>query len=554
LKFDRNTILAVSLCIIFYLFYNQYLTEKYPHLKNQEAAQQTAPADENSSVPVPAPDETASGESGIADTGKQSSEAALIAPIVTLSIDDLTIENDKMIYQFDQARSALAKIVLKDYQRTHGPDSEPIDIVDQLLVIQGGVSLDDSLLGKQGFSGEREGNSITFSRDDREWTVSQTFKIPEQGYGADIVVTWKNQSEIAQNLMSTVMMRDAMELFRVGGFLPGMPTALPTLTYSSSQDSDYEDARSFCESTDGDVLVTLNHTKINYIGLDKHYFIKALLPQTNNASFNIAKDRSVGDKESHCTITFKIWQQHGLVNPGDEVTLAFKAWFGPKDDTLMKTFDASLEESMHWGFFGFISYPLLAATRWIYGIVGNYGIAIILLTLVLKILFYPLTKQATISMQRMKKLQPEMNKIREKYKDDRQAQQRELMGFMSKNKVNPMKGCLPILPQIPVFFAFYRVLSTSIELRHAPFFGWITDLSSADPYYITPIILGACMFIQQRLTPTTGLDKMQERMMMMIPLVFSIFMLTLPAGMVLYMLTNTVLSIAQQYWLNRKYA
>jgi len=125
---------------------------------------------------------------------------------------------------------------------------------------------------------------------------------------------------------------------------------------------------------------------------------------------------------------------------------------------------------------------------------------------------------------------------------------------MSVNKVNPMKGCLPILPQIPVFFAFYRVLSTSIDLRHASFFGWIQDLSASDPYYITPIILGVAMILQQKLTPTTGMDKAQEKMMMIMPIVFSVMMLTLPAGMVLYMLTNTIVSISQQQWLNRKLA
>ncbi len=155
-------------------------------------------------------------------------------------------------------------------------------------------------------------------------------------------------------------------------------------------------------------------------------------------------------------------------------------------------------------------------------------------------------------MKKMQKLQPEMQKIREKHKDDPQAQQKELMQFMAANKINPAKGCLPILPQIPVFIAFYNVLSQSIELRHAPFFGWIHDLSAHDPYYISPVILGIGMFIQQKLTPNPSMDKTQEKIMLMLPIVFTAMMLSLPAGMVLYMITNTIVSIAQQRWLNRK--
>jgi YidC/Oxa1 family membrane protein insertase len=211
-----------------------------------------------------------------------------------------------------------------------------------------------------------------------------------------------------------------------------------------------------------------------------------------------------------------------------------------------------LEKTLDLGFFAKITHPLLSGLHFLNNLVRNWGLAIIILTLLLKLLFYPLTRQAAISMNKMKKLQPEMNKIREKYKDEPQKMQQEIMRFMSVHKVNPMKGCLPILPQIPVFFAFYRVLSTSIELRHAPFFGWIHDLSSADPFYITPLLLGVAMFLQQKLTPTAGLDKAQERIMMLLPIFFTVMMLTLPAGMVIYMLTNTIVSVAQQQWLNRR--
>jgi YidC/Oxa1 family membrane protein insertase len=172
----------------------------------------------------------------------------------------------------------------------------------------------------------------------------------------------------------------------------------------------------------------------------------------------------------------------------------------------------------------------------------------------LKALFFPLNRQAAMSMKAMNKLKPDMDRIREKFKDDKALQQQEIMKFMAAHKINPMKGCMPILPQIPVFFAFYRILSESIELRHAALGGWLLDLSNSDPYYITPVLLGVGQFVQQKLTPTTGMDPAQQRMMQMLPLIFTVMMLGLPSGMVIYMLTNTVVSIGQTQWLNRRTA
>ena len=207
------------------------------------------------------------------------------------------------------------------------------------------------------------------------------------------------------------------------------------------------------------------------------------------------------------------------IAPGASATLKYRNWFGPKSPELLKAYDAKLEESLDLGILARISMLLFSALSWLHGALGNWGLAIIVCTLALKVGFYPLTRQAAMSAHRMKKMQPEMNRLKEKYKEDPKRQQQELMKFMSTNKINPMRGCLPVLAQLPVFIAFYRVLSTSIELRHAPFYGWITDLAIADPYFVTPLILGVTMFVQQKITPTTGLDKTQERIMLMIPLI-----------------------------------
>ncbi|MEO1946003.1 MAG: membrane protein insertase YidC, partial [Methylophilaceae bacterium] len=182
--------------------------------------------------------------------------------------------------------------------------------------------------------------------------------------------------------------------------------------------------------------------------------------------------------------------------------------------------------------------------------IGNWGVAIILLTIFLKALFFKLSATSYRSMAQMREMAPRMQRMKEKHADDKQALQKEMMELYRKEKINPLSGCLPILVQIPVFIALYWVLLGSVELRHAPFFGWITDLSAKDPYYILPVLMGASMIIQTYLNPAPT-DPIQAKVMKIMPVVFSIFFFFFPAGLVLYWLVNNVLSIAQQWYINK---
>ena len=217
-----------------------------------------------------------------------------------------------------------------------------------------------------------------------------------------------------------------------------------------------------------------------------------------------------------------------------------------------------LEETVALGFFGFFSKLLLAGLQWIHeNVVGNYGWAIILMTVLIRILLFPLTHKSFVSMQKMQELNPKIQAIRQKYRSklkDKQgrpnaeAQRKmneEVMGLYKKEGVNPAGGCLPMLLQLPVLFAFYRLLSAAVELRHAPWFGWIQDLSAPDPFYILPLVMGGSQFIQQKMTPSTA-DPMQRRIFMLMPVFFTILFLGFPSGLVLYWLTNNVLGIVQQ--------
>jgi YidC/Oxa1 family membrane protein insertase len=206
-----------------------------------------------------------------------------------------------------------------------------------------------------------------------------------------------------------------------------------------------------------------------------------------------------------------------------------------------------------------LSKPLLKLLHLFHGFVGNWGLAIILLTIVIKIVFWPLSHKSYKSMNQMKKIQPLMAKVREQYKDDRQKMNEEMMRLYKTYKVNPAGGCLPMLLQIPVFLGLYQALLGAIELRHAPFIAhvpftdliWLADLSAKDPFYVTPVIMGATMFLQQKMTPSPG-DPTQAKMMLFMPVIFTFLFLNFPAGLVVYWLVNNVLSIAQQWMMLRK--
>ena len=285
---------------------------------------------------------------------------------------------------------------------------------------------------------------------------------------------------------------------------------------------------------------------ILWTGFDDKYFIGAVLATNNSiAQVSIAKNSS-GREIS--TVSFTPVS----LNSGQEANREAKLYFGPKDLDILKSQGNELERAIDLGWFSALAKPMLHILKFLYRYVHNYGIAIIIVTVVLKVLFFPLTYKSYKSMKDMQKLQPKMAALKEKFKNDRDAMNRAVMELYKTHKVNPMGGCFPMLVQIPVFFALYKALMFSIELRHAPFFFWIQDLSGKDPYYVTPLIMGATMFIQQKMTPNAGMDPTQAKMMLMLPVVFTFMFLNFPSGLVLYWLVNNVLTIGQQYYINKQ--
>ena len=278
----------------------------------------------------------------------------------------------------------------------------------------------------------------------------------------------------------------------------------------------------------------------------QHYFLTAIIPnQTAQNSYYakpLGNDRyAVGVIEPLVTVA-----------PGQSQELTSKLYIGPESQDKLAAIAPGLELTIDYGILTFIAEPIFWLLEKIHGVVGNWGVAIILLTLLIKILFYKLSETSYRSMARMKKFQPKLKQLKENYGDDKAVFQQKMMKLYKEEKINPLGGCLPIFIQMPVFIALYWVLLYSVEMRQAPFMLWIQDLSAQDPYYILPVIMGITMFIQQKLNPSAMMDEMQQKVMKLLPFIFTIFFLFFPAGLVLYWVVNNILSVTQQWYITRK--
>ena len=542
MNFDSRTISAIALCIAFYLGYSHYLEKKYPNAHKPAVEQTTDSAKTAGGASVPAngiPTPTTSTVPG----------TAVAAPTVTkLPADQLVIETDTTIYTFNQDVAGLDSIVLKDYKAEKSPEAPNVNLLDGPMIMQGTTDPNSTNHAVGEFNTEREGRTIRFTRTTPMFKIAQEFTVPAKGFGATLKVSFTNVTAAPIDLVGGLLTKTALRYRphkKMLGIIPGSVTERDQIIRRTEGSLAVDDIEKYCQD-DKDPIKAENAT-VDFLGFDKHYFLNVLEPKAKTLSLVMEK---VARTQTDCTLALVSYDKLGTIKPNETISVDYDGYFGPKDFAILADYNPKLEGAVDLGMFGFIARPLLSVIETFKRYTGNYGVAIILLTLTLKVLFYPLMKASSTSMFRMKKLNPQMNALREKWKDDKPRQQQELMKFMSANKINPMKGCLPILPTMPVFFALYRVLQTSIQLRHAPFYGWIGDLSAMDPYFVTPLLMGVAMFVQQRLTPNTGMDKTQEKIMMFMPVMFTFMMLTLPAGLTLYMLTNTVTGILQQRWLN----
>jgi len=285
--------------------------------------------------------------------------------------------------------------------------------------------------------------------------------------------------------------------------------------------------------------------EIKWFSFEGEYFATLLIPPQS-------KEISMAVKGTEKNLLkAEIAPPQMSISPGEKVSIPYQVYLGPKDEDRLKALGVNAEKLVDFGFFTIVAKPLLWFIRLTHKVTGNYGIDIIIISILIKIIFLPLTQISFKSMKEMQKVGPEMNRLKEQYKNDKARQQQEIMLLYKRRKINPMSGCLPMVIQIPVFIALYNALQNGIEMRHAPFCLWIMDLSAKDPIYITPIIMGATMFLQQKMTPTAG-DPAQAKMFLLMPVMFTFLFLSFPSGLVLYWMINNILSIAHQYYMNKK--
>ncbi|MCE5211363.1 MAG: membrane protein insertase YidC [Deltaproteobacteria bacterium] len=290
---------------------------------------------------------------------------------------------------------------------------------------------------------------------------------------------------------------------------------------------------------------------VSWGGFERKYFMAVMIPENPSlTSINMSRDDSN-------MVSVNLKGAKNIIPPAQSGSFKYNLFIGPKDYSMLKKQGLSLEEAVEFESvipgLKWLSIGLLICIKFLHQFVANYGVAIILLTLLIKLLFWPLGNMSYKSMKEMQKIQPKITALREKYKDDQAKLGQETMALYKAHKVNPFGGCLPILIQIPVFIGLYNTLLYAIELRHSPFFWWIQDLSAKDPYYITPIVMGATQFIQQKMTPSMG-DPMQAKIMLAMPIVFTFIFLNFPSGLVIYWLVNNIISIGQQVYINKKFA
>jgi len=276
----------------------------------------------------------------------------------------------------------------------------------------------------------------------------------------------------------------------------------------------------------------------------QHYFITAWVPDRDKT----AQFQTTRRDQLH---VMGFVYPATTVAPGQTAEVGATAYVGPKIIDRLEALAPNLDRTVDFGWLFFISLPLFYILEWFYGLVGNWGVAIILLTVLVKAVFFHLSATSYRSMAKMRAVAPQLTRLKELYGDDRQRMSQEMMALYKREKINPLGGCLPILVQMPVFIALYWVLFESVQLRHAPFMLWINDLSQMDPYFILPILMGISMFIQMSLNPTPP-DPMQAKIMKLMPPIFTVFFLWFPAGLVLYWLVNNILSISQQWYITRK--
>lgn len=504
---------------------------------------------------VLAPEIQQSDSSDIPELVQRGDQAQVKGSVIVENARLVTVTSDVLEVTIDTLGGDIVRVALPQHLISQEPGADSFVMLNrtqsQTYIAQSGLigrNGTDTAAGRPRFSVAKahyellDGDAqivvdLHLKQDDA--TLTKRFIFKRDDYLVDVVYLVENHSsEVWQAHLFGQIQRDSHN--------PNVNSTMAPNAYLGAALTTDEDKYKKFDFSDMDEGVFKADKLGGWVAMVQHYFVSAWVPdQSANNSYQL---RKLGSKDLY---TMGFTSAAVDVAAGDSGELRAAFYVGPKDQYRMEEISPYLDLTIDYGWLWWVAKPLFYGLTMFHGLVGNWGWSIILLTFVVKLLFFPLSAASYRSMARMRKLQPEMARLKELYGDDRQKMSQEMMAFYKKEKVNPMGGCLPMLIQMPVFIALYWVLNESVELRHTPFIFWLTDLSQKDPYYVLPVLNGISMFVLQTLQPAPP-DPMQAKVMRLMPVAFSFFFMFFPAGLVLYWTVNSILSIAQQWTITRK--
>jgi len=523
---SQRNILLIALALVSFLLFQQWNVAKNPAPQAVEQAQSgsTLPAPSYADDLDPAPGQVASSAKTITVT----------TDVLTLSID--TVGGD------------VVKADLNDYSAEFDSEESFVLLKNEpghQFIAQSGLvgpqGIDLSSTNRPSYTVSADSFTLADGQDELRIPMTyqangldytKTFILKRGSYAIDVEYDVVNNS--GNNATFGMYAHLRQNVMDDGGSLT-MPTYRGGAY--STEDTRYK-KYSFDDMQDRNLSLNLANGQ-GWAAMIQHYFASAWIPR-DEAGSNLYT-RVIGNLGD-----IGVRMPNKTIANGDEASFKATLWVGPKLQDQMAATAPNLDLVVDYGWLWFIAKPLHTLLSFIQGFVSNWGVAIIILTFIVRGAMYPLTKAQYTSMAKMRMLQPKLTAMRERIGDDRQRMSQEMMELYKKEKVNPLGGCLPIVLQMPIFISLYWALMESVELRHSPFFGWITDLSAQDPYYILPLLMGASMFLIQKMSPTTVTDPMQQKIMTFMPVMFTFFFLFFPSGLVLYWLVSNIVTLIQQ--------
>jgi YidC/Oxa1 family membrane protein insertase len=549
-----RAILAIVLAFFILLGY-QYLFVAPQEEQKQPVAEKTVAVPE----PIPAPEGQPAPAPAALVPAEQPPQFQQPASLPAKQGKDIIVETNKYKAVISETGGGIKSFRLKNYRETAAPDAELKELVstdsfmDLPLYFTWGVEPKRAqvplfVADKDTLKIEAEGDqTLTMTAElSSGLKVTRRMTFDPESYLINMSVDIYNFSETPLQGSPYLSLTNRPFGSTSQRYLFSGPASLIDGKLQEIKPKDLEEAAQTLQGN------------ITWVAFEGTYFMTGVIPE--NQSNQTLKLSAEGDK-----INTLLVSQEDVIPAAGRLQYNYQVYFGPKRITTLREAGHDLERIVNFGWFDKIARPALYLLNFFYRFVGNYGIAIILVTVLIKILFWPIAQKGLKSMKNMQKIQPKMAKLKEKYKNDSARLNQEMMNLYKTYKVNPLGGCLPMVLQIPVFFALYKVLLQAIELRHAPFMLWITDLSAPDrlmigvdiPYLggipVLTLLMGGSMFLQQRMTPSPA-DATQAKIMMFLPVIFTFMFLNFASGLVLYWLVNNLLSIAQQYVINKQAA